>query len=183
MITIPGGRFPESFHRSPFWVPLAQQMAKRSRPFTDEATKYTGTSSKSKPEGKRVLACRSATSEKLTSDQCSKKKNRNPVSQARRIQARHRVTDSISQDQESRSLATKTVRFGMLLLEAEKEQRNASSSSGRNESQKPTAKASGDRLQSQEHDNVTNMLSTGVKLIPNLVMRVQENFQENNRNT
>ena len=49
------------FHRSPFsvgaaLVPLAQQMAKRSHPFTDEASKYSGASSMSKPEGKRVLA-------------------------------------------------------------------------------------------------------------------------------
>ena len=49
------------FHRSPFsvgaaLVPLAQQMAKRSHPFTDEASKYSGASSMSKPKGKRVLA-------------------------------------------------------------------------------------------------------------------------------
>ena len=48
-----------SLHRSPFSVvaavvPLAQQMAKRSLPFTDEVSKHTGASSK--PEGKRVLA-------------------------------------------------------------------------------------------------------------------------------
>ena len=51
----------ESHHRSPFsavatLVPLAQQMAKRSHPFTDEASKYTGASSKSKPAGKIVVA-------------------------------------------------------------------------------------------------------------------------------
>ena len=54
-------RRPESFHRGPFsvvvaLVPLVQQMAKKSRPLIDEASKYTGASSKSKPEGKRGLA-------------------------------------------------------------------------------------------------------------------------------
>ena len=61
IITFRGGRVPESFQRSPFsvvaaLVPPAQQMAKRSRPCTEEASKYTGASSQSKPEGKRVLA-------------------------------------------------------------------------------------------------------------------------------
>ena len=61
IITSSGGKFPESYHRSPFSVVAtvvlpAQQMAKRSRPFTDGASKYTGASSKSKPVGKRVLA-------------------------------------------------------------------------------------------------------------------------------
>ena len=36
-------------------VPLAQQMTKRTHPFTDEASKYTVARSKSKQEGKRVL--------------------------------------------------------------------------------------------------------------------------------
>ena len=54
-------KFLESFHHSPFsveatLVPPAQHMAKRSRPFTDEASKHTSASSKSKPVGKRVLA-------------------------------------------------------------------------------------------------------------------------------
>ena len=61
IITFRGGRVPGSFHRSPFsvvtaLVPLAYKIAKRSRPFTDEASKYTGASSKSKLEGKSVLA-------------------------------------------------------------------------------------------------------------------------------
>ena len=56
-----GGKALEAYHRSPLTViaalvPLAQQMAKRSRPFTDEASKYTGALSKSKPVGRRVLA-------------------------------------------------------------------------------------------------------------------------------
>ena len=51
------GIVPESCHSSPFSVVAtlvlrAQQMAKRSHPFTDESWKYTGTSAKSKPEGK-----------------------------------------------------------------------------------------------------------------------------------
>ena len=55
------GIVPGSFHRSPFsvvgaWGPHAQQMARRSLSFIDEASKHTGASSKSKPEGKRDLA-------------------------------------------------------------------------------------------------------------------------------
>ena len=54
-------RVHETLDRSPFsvvvaLVPLAQQVAKRSRPFPDEASKDTGASSKSEPEGKRLLA-------------------------------------------------------------------------------------------------------------------------------
>ena len=39
-------------------------MAKRSRPFTDEASKYTGASSKSKLAGKRILALAAVRHEK-----------------------------------------------------------------------------------------------------------------------
>ena len=56
IITVRAGKVPESFHRSPFSVVAAlpaQQMAKRSRPFTDEASKYTG---EPKQVCKRVLA-------------------------------------------------------------------------------------------------------------------------------
>ena len=61
IISLRGGSVPESFPRSPFSVvaallPRAQQTAKRSHTFTDEASKYTGVSPKSNPEGKRVLA-------------------------------------------------------------------------------------------------------------------------------
>ena len=69
IITLRGGRVLESFHHRPFSVvaallPRAQQMAKRSRTFTDEASKYTGVSPKSNPEGKRVLALASAQHQK-----------------------------------------------------------------------------------------------------------------------
>ena len=61
IITIRGGRVFEFLHRSPFSVvaasfSLAQQRAKRSHPFTDEASKYTHAASESKPVGKRVPA-------------------------------------------------------------------------------------------------------------------------------
>ena len=51
------GRVPESVHRSPFSVVAAlgspaQPMTKRSHPFIDEASKYTGAFSESKPVGK-----------------------------------------------------------------------------------------------------------------------------------
>ena len=59
----------EPFHRSSCSVVatlilLAQHVVKRSRPFTDEASKHTGPSSKSKPEGKRVLALAAVRREK-----------------------------------------------------------------------------------------------------------------------
>ena len=49
---------PKTVHRRPFpvvaaWVPLAQQVTKRSRPVTDEASKYIGASSKSMPHAKK----------------------------------------------------------------------------------------------------------------------------------
>ena len=59
----------ESYHRSPFsvvstLVPPAQQMAKRSRPSADEASKCKGALSKSKPAGKIVLALAAVRHEK-----------------------------------------------------------------------------------------------------------------------
>ena len=61
--------FCESCRRSPFSVVTtlvlpAYHMAKRSHPFIDEASKFTGASSKSKPEGKRVLALAAVGDEK-----------------------------------------------------------------------------------------------------------------------
>ena len=60
-----------------------------------------------------------------------------------------------------------------------REQQNASSSSGRNESHNPKAQAPGDRLQSRmkEAEDVINLLSTGVNLIPN-VTRVEANLEK-----
>ena len=56
--------------RSPFLVIVVlvsppEQMAKRSQPFTDEALKYTGASSKSKPEGEK--SCRAGCDIKVSS--------------------------------------------------------------------------------------------------------------------
>ena len=59
------GFVPESDRLSPWSVvATARQMAKRSRPFTDEASKHTGASSQSKPVGKRVLALAAVRQEK-----------------------------------------------------------------------------------------------------------------------
>ena len=77
IITMRGGRVLKSFHRSPLSdvatsVPPAEQMAKRSHPFTDEASKNTGAWSKQKPIGNRVLALASVRHEQsspLTSAQ------------------------------------------------------------------------------------------------------------------
>ena len=55
-----------------------------------------------------------------------------------------------------------------------REQQNASPSSGRNDSHDPNAQASGDRLHSEEYENVKHMTSTGVKLMLDLVTRIEE---------
>ena len=59
-----------------------------------------------------------------------------------------------------------------------REQQNASSSSGSNESYNPNAQASADRLQLKEKEDVINMLSTGVKLILTLVTSGEENLKK-----
>ena len=81
------GIVPESFHHSPCsvvaaLVPLAYEVAKRGHPFTDEASKYTGASSKSNPAGKRVLAL-AAVRHDESSPSIMLKKTRNPTSKAR----------------------------------------------------------------------------------------------------
>ena len=59
----------------------------------------------------------------------------------------------------------------------DREQRNTSSSSDRNESHDPYAQASGDPLQSKRRWKCDNMLSTGVKIVPNLAARVEEHLK------
>ena len=73
-------------------------MAKRSRPFTDEASKHATASSKSKT-GRQTSSragCSATAKKELTVDLRSKKR-RNPMSMTRRTQGRHRATDCISQ--------------------------------------------------------------------------------------
>ena len=109
------------------------------------------------------------------------KKRYNPMSKARRIQARHRATDCTSQappeihESGNQKRQIWKVKSGC----QKKEQQNASSSSGRKGSQKPNAQASGDRLQSQlkEDEEVINLLSLGAKLTPNLVTWVGANLK------
>ena len=57
-------------------------------------------------------------------------------------------------------------------------EKRAASSSGRKESHNPSAQASGDLLQSKEDENVTHMLSTGLKLRPNFVTRIEEHLKK-----
>ena len=57
-----------------------------------------------------------------------------------------------------------------------KRQQSASSSFGRNESHNLDVQASGDQLESEEDDDMTNMFPVGVKLLPNLVTRIEENL-------
>ena len=59
IVTLRGGRVSESHHRSHLSIAAAlvlpvHQMSKRSHPFTDEASKFTSASSKSKLVGTRV---------------------------------------------------------------------------------------------------------------------------------
>ena len=77
------GTVPESFRHSHFsvvaaLVPSAQQMAKRSHPFTDEASKYTGASSKSRPENIRVLTLAAVRHDKQETTQSDVKGQVNP---------------------------------------------------------------------------------------------------------
>ena len=58
-----------------------------------------------------------------------------------------------------------------------KRKQDASSSSGRNEAHNPNVQASGDRLQSTKDYGMTKRLLPGVKLLPNLVVRIEENFK------
>ena len=118
-------------------------VAKRSRPFTDEVSKYTGASSKSKPKRQKSFrAGCSATSTELTVDLSSRIDAIR--CQARRIQARHRVTDCISQVlpgiQRSRNQKRQNWKVASWMPER---QQNASSSSGRDKSHNPNAGASG----------------------------------------
>ena len=118
------GIVPESYHRSQFsvfatLVLSAQQMARKSRPFTDEASKYTGASSKSMPVGWRVLALAAVRHEKSSPSISDQEKEQSDVKvHVNRSQAS--TTDCISH-QESRSHGTRSVRFGKLLPDAKKE--------------------------------------------------------------
>ena len=64
-------------------------------------------------------------------------------------------------------------------MESKREQQKASSSSGRNESQTPSAQASGDRLQStvRVDNDMIIMLYPGFVLHPNSTVRVIENLK------
>ena len=103
----------------------------------------------------------------------------NPMSQARRIQARHWVTDFVSH-RESRSHRKELSDSEGYCWMPQREQQSASLSSGRNGSLNPNAEASGDRLQSflPEDDDRVNLLSPGVKLVPNLMTRVEEHVKK-----
>ena len=155
MITFRGGRVPELFHRSPFsvvaaLVPLAQQMAKRSRPFTDEAlhTQVRCQSHKARRQ-KSSRAGYSATSKKKLSVDLSPRKD--AIRCHKPGESRPGIGRPIAcprSHRESRSHGTRSVRFGRFL---DARVRTAESIvrhlSGRNECQNPTAQASGDRLQ------------------------------------
>ena len=151
-------------------VPFAQQMAKRTCPLTDEASRYTGTSSKSKPEGKKFSRWCSAASKELTIDFSSRQDatlwqrpgesepgtRRAVAMQFSGVQAlgdwlrmvqQSEVPSQENPGQASRSLRTRSVRLGGHHWMPKREQQSASSSSGRKSSQNPSAQASGDRLQ------------------------------------
>ena len=82
--------------------------------------------------------------------------------------------------QQSTSHGTRSARFGRLFTDAEKRKQNASSSSGRNEFHNPNSRASGDKLQSKmkEDEDLTNMLSTGVKTYSELGDDGAKNIKE-----
>ena len=119
----------ESFHRRPFSVvaavvPLAQQMAKSTRPLTVEASNYAGESSKSEPDGKAVLVLAAVRHQQISPLISAQEKTRSDV-----------------------------------------------------KGQEHPCQASGDRLPSKGDDDVTDLLSPGVELLPNWVTRVEENLK------
>ena len=76
-------------HRSPCsvvaaLVPLAHQTAKRSHPVTDAASTCTGASSKSKPDGKRVLALAAVRHQKSSSLISLSSRKRDPASKGQK---------------------------------------------------------------------------------------------------
>ena len=84
------------------------------------------------------------------------------------------VIDTEEEDSEGSDTIDPGQRIGTFTPKRERErEQSGSPSSGRNEFQNLSAQASGDRFQSllKGYEDVTNMLSTGVKLLPNLVTR------------
>ena len=155
MITLRGGRVPERFHRSPFsvvaaLVPLAQQMAKRSRPFTDEAlnTQVRCQSHEARRQ-KSSRAGYSATAKKKLTVDLSRRKD--AIRCHKPGESRPGIGRPIAcprSHRESRSHGTRSVRFGRFFgCQSENSRKHRRHLSGRNESQNPTAQASGDRLQ------------------------------------
>ena len=142
----PWWQIPESCQRShfqslPLGFPPAQQMAKRSRPSTDEASKHSGAPSKSKPQGKRVLALASVRHQKSSPLILTQEKTQSDVKGRRILSSIGRPLAFPRFHQEARS--HRSVGFEILFsMDAKREQQNASSSSssGRNESLIPVPK-------------------------------------------
>ena len=123
------GVVPEPFHRSPISIVAAlvplEQVAKGKPSFTDEASKYTGAPSESKPEGHIVLTQAAVRHQKSSLVISAQGKTRSDV-----------------KGQENPG--HRSVRFGKSYCwTPTRQQQNASSSSGRNETQNPNAQASG----------------------------------------
>ena len=115
-------------------------MVERCRPFTDEASKYTGASSKSKPVGKKVLALAAVRHEKSSPLISAEEKTRSDVkSQENPGQP---SGDQIACPSPTRN--QEVTHPGVSNLEGyywvpKREQHDASSSSGRNESHNSNA--------------------------------------------
>ena len=163
----------------PLWFPF-QHVAKRSRPFTDEASKYTGLSSKSKPEGKSVLELASVRHQKSSPLIPAQEKMQSDIQgQENPCQAlRDRlhfpgptrnpeVTEPGASDSEDCMIGSQNENSRM--------QRHLDATSPIIPMQ-----ASGGGLHSfkKEDEKVINLLSPGVKLISNLVTRVEDNLRK-----
>ena len=159
----------ESFHRSHMStvavsIPPSQAVAKRNHPFTDEASKYAGTSSKSQPDGKRVLPPASVRHQKSSPSISAEEKTQSDVKGQE-----NRATDCISQvppgihksRNQKRQIWKVTIGYKKENNKMLRRHLDATS---------PTIPMPRHR----ETDDMTNLLSPGVKLITNLVTRIEE---------
>ena len=150
-------------------------MAKGSRPFTDEASKFTGASPKSKPDGKRVHTSAAVRQRKRSPSISAQEKTQSDVKgQENPVQASGDQLHFSGFIRNCRVTEPEASHMDDYLSTPEREH-NASSSCGRNESHNPNVQASGDQLQSED-DDVRNMFSPGVQLLPTLVTQPSQLF-------
>ena len=186
MITLRGGRVPEPFHRSPFsvvaaLVPLAQQMAKRSRPFTDEAlntqvryqshearrqkSSRAGYSATSKKKNSRLISALEMTRSAVTSQESPGQASGDRLHVPGRT-GNPEVTEPGASDLEDFLDARVRTAESIVVIYLD-----ATSPKIRLRKHRETDC----KLWLKRDNDMINMLSLGVQLIWNLVTRVEEN--------